>query len=74
MRLIIRHESEREEKRGQCEGQSELILELRRFVGAMSTREGRAAKIVKPVKVPVWTEKMMLETYEKVLKVWVIRI
>ena len=52
MRLIIRHESEREEKMGQCEGQSELILELRRFVGVMSTREGRAAKIVKPAKVP----------------------
>ena len=36
----------------------------------MQTNGGKAAKIVKPAKVPVWTQKMELRTYMKALDIW----
>ena len=44
---------------------------LNDLVKAMQTKENKAARIVKPAKVPAWTEKMTLKTYEKALEVWI---
>ena len=41
------------------------------MVETMNAKESKTAKIVKPAKVPVWTQKMALETYEKALEVWI---
>ena len=48
-----------------AEGQHELIKEMAKG------QENRTAKIVKPAKVPVWTQKMELETWKKTLEVWI---
>ena len=71
MKPIIRFMAEQEEKVTQNNEQYELVMQIKNLVGTMNARESKAAKIVKPARVPVWTEKMTLGTYEKALEVWI---
>ena len=62
--------AEEERKVARYNDQGALVEEIKNLVGMMNARESKTAKIVKPAKVPVWTEKMSLKTYEKALEVW----
>ena len=61
--------AEEERKVARYNDQGALMEEIKNLVGTMNVRESKKAKIVKPAKVPVWTEKMSLMTYEKALEV-----
>ena len=49
-------------------GQNEILSQLEKV---LQGNENRTEKIVKPEKVPVWTQKMELETWKKTLEVWI---
>ena len=71
MKPIIRYMAEQKENVAQNNEQNELVKEIKNLVGTMNARESKTAKIVKPARVLVWTEKMSLRTYEKALEVWI---
>ena len=62
--------AEKEKKVARYNDQGALMEEIKNLVDTTNARESKTAKVVKPVKVQVLTEKMSLKTYEKALDVW----
>ena len=61
MRNMIRDVAEQERTKEVGTGQNDLLKVLIDMAKAMRETGGKAAKIVKPKKVPVWTQKMELK-------------
>ena len=64
----IRVDVENQEQKEKADDSMQKMIEG--FLKAMQANEGKTTRIVKPAKVPVWTQKMELRTYWKALEVW----